>query len=105
MNHPPQVVFPPDEENELVLLADVEKVDVVAFDEDGDLVLFDWSGVPADVEIPPDPPQPLNYGDQPAWLSTYRVPWDQRIDGRTIEVVVSDLDKDVTIEWHVTVEQ
>lgn len=105
MNHPPDIVIPADPVNDLVLIADIEKIDVYARDADDDELFFHWSGVPADVAIPADPPQPLLYDGEVLWLSTYRVPRDVRIDGKVIEVQVWDGVEDAFAEWQITVEE
>lgn len=105
LNRQPVIVAPIDDLNELVLIADIENVRVIARDPDEDALFFDWSGVPSDVEIPPDPPSQQDFEGQTLWLSTYKVPRDPRIDGQLIHVVVSDLQDPVTVEWTVKVEE
>ena len=70
-------------------------------------MVFFWSGVPADVEIPADPPIPNVRDGVTWWTSIYKVPRDPRLDGLTISVLVSDgeLDDRVQVEWLVTVEK
>lgn len=107
VNNPPDIVDPASLENDLVLIADVERVNVIARDLDEDPLFFVWSGVPSDVAIEPEPPQPVDFGGQTLWLSTYEVPRDKRLDGRTIQVNVFDPENRpvVTVTWFVTVEE
>ncbi len=108
VNSPPEIQEPDDLINEKVLIADVEYVLVAATDPDEDPLYFFWSGVPADVEIPPEPPIPkVNDDGVTMWTSLYKVPRDPRLDGRAIQVKVSDLEPldDVTVQWLLTVEE
>jgi hypothetical protein len=107
LNHDPDIVDPPYDDNDLFLIADFERVNVFAHDRDGDDLFFRWDGVPSDVELEPDPPQELPYLEgETVWLSTYVVPRDPRLDGRNITVTVQDLDNaPVPVVWHVHVEE
>lgn len=106
VNSPPVIQDPADLFNEKVVIADYVYLKVVASDADEDELYFGWTGVPADVEIPPDPPFPDLHNGETWWTSIYKVPRDLRLDGRSITVLVSDGEPAdaVEVEWLLTVE-
>lgn len=105
VNQAPEIVIPTSANNQLTLIADIEKIDVYAFDPDDDELLIVWSGVPADIQIPPDPPLLVTQGDETLWLSTYEIPRDPVMDGRTVRVEISDIELFTVATWAITVEE
>lgn len=107
VNSPPEIQYPGAQYNEKVLIADVERLRVIATDADEDDLYFLWSGVPADVEIAPDPPFVETIDGVTVWTSIYKVPRDPRLDGRQIQVHVTDFEPldAVDVYWQITVEK
>lgn len=106
INAPPDILQPFElEDLELVMVADIEQVTVIAQDDDGDDLAFFWVVVPSDVAYNVTPATPKELPDGTAyWYSTLSLPRDPRLDGRRLQCGVTDLQDTEVVEWTVRVE-
>ena len=107
VNSPPDILQPFELDGlELLLVADVEQVTVIATDDDDDTLSFFWVVVPSDVAYSVTPATPKELPDGTSyWYSTLSLPRDPRLDGRRLQCGVTDLDETVVVNWNVRVEE
>lgn len=107
VNTPPDILQPFElDELELLLVADVEQVTVIATDDDEDTLSFFWVVVPSDVAYSVTPATPKVLPDGTSyWYSTLSLPRDPRLDGRRLQCGVTDLEDVVVVNWTVRVEE
>lgn len=89
MNQPPIVTWPPDStagEITWPVLADPTSVRVVAFDPEGDNLLFVWN-IPRATEEPETDLYRHENGD---WVNVVRIPKEWLRDGDTFDLSISD---------------
>lgn len=99
-NDPPQILIPTPSDEDIPLVMDRDvRVTVVARDPEGQRLDFVWI-VPVDVEhdwtTSPE-------GD--LWYSVLDLPADPLLDGRRVELIVSDGIDEVRLRWLVEVPQ
>ena len=102
-NAPPVIISPSSLTHDLVMAADPEKLEVIAYDAELDDLYFAWS-VPHNVGFEQLPI--VQNGD--LRVSVIEVPRDAILDGSVISCTVSDVvapDRTQVVTWRITVTQ
>lgn len=102
-NAPPVIINPSSLENDMLMAADPEKLEVLAYDAELDDLYFNWS-VPHSVAFQQLPT--IQNGD--LRISVIEVPRDPILDGSVISCTVSDVvnpDRTQIVTWNITVTQ
>jgi len=101
-NNPPQILSPTPQDSTLVFQNSTETLRVVAFDEDGDNLVFFW-------DLPPFTAysEDTRQESDGLWSSRLQIELDETLDGQQIELLIVDqspLDpKSTSFVWDVVV--
>ncbi|MCB9676849.1 MAG: hypothetical protein H6737_17170 [Alphaproteobacteria bacterium] len=100
-NHAPQILSPDPLDTTLFFRSSTETLQVVAFDEDGDNLLFFWA-------LPPFTAfTEETWQEETVWSSRLQIDFDPALDGEQIELLIVDQvprdAKSATFVWDVVV--